>query len=278
MSGGALRMKRSRPSSTTARSSSWPRTGTKSGMGSIGRTRYAPIPARMSFCCAGTRPARSSAHTRRMYVGRRRTMSTCCVLSFGTRIRLAIVDVSLREPCPKRAQGGSQGRIAIGSPERDDVLGLAVGNAAQFDGWRRVGRHPFGFLQRRANVLGGDGLLVRREDEPCRGSSGREAGEIDDRGRHERAVRHDDLATVVGPQLRRAEGDLLDRAAVSGDLYRVPDAERPLDQDPHAGEEVLEDVLYREADEQTNDAERGEEPAEGVPGIDRDYRDDAEGE
>src|SRR5438094_1694031 len=229
----------------------------------------------MSFCCAGTRPSRSSAHTKRMYVGRRRTMSTTSVMSFGTRMRLANVDLSLREPCPKRAQGGSEGRIAIGSPERNDVLSFAVGNAAQLDRWRRLGRHPLGFLQRRANVLGGDGLLVRGEDEPCRGSSGREAGEIDDRGRHERAVRHDDLATVVGAQLRRAEGDLLNRAAVSGDLYRVPDPERPLDQDPYAGEEVLEDVLQREADDQTNDAERGEDPAEGGAGVDRHDREDA---
>src|SRR5437870_12137077 len=151
----------------------------------------------MSFCCAGTRPSRSSAHTKRMYVGRSRTMSTTAVMSFGTRMRLANVDLSLREPCPKRAQGGSEGRIAIGSPERNDVLSLAVGNAAQLDRWRRLGRHPLGFLQRRANVLGGDGLLVRGAAEPSRGSSCPDAGAIDDSGRHERSVRHEDLAACV---------------------------------------------------------------------------------
>jgi hypothetical protein len=44
---------------------------------------------------------------------------------------------------------------------------------------------------------------------------------------------------------------------------------------PHAREEVLEDVLKREADDEADHAERGEDPTERVAGIDRDDRENA---
>ena len=70
-------------------------------------------------------------------------------------------------------------------------------------------------------------------------------------------------------ELRGPEGDLFDDAGVARDLDRVADAERPLDEHPDAGEEVLEDVLEREADDDPHHAERGEDPAERALGVDR---------
>src|SRR3989440_1701430 len=243
MSGGALRIKRSSPGSTTARSSSWPSTGTKSGIRSMGKKRYAPIPARMSFCCAGTRLSRSSAHTKRMYVGNRRMRSTTSAMSFGARMRLANTHVPLRETCPKRADRLSQRRFSIRGPERDQVLRLTVRNATKLDRRRGLGRDPVSLGESRANVLGGDRLLVSRQNKNCGGPPRRKAGQVDDRRRHERPVRNDDLTAVVGPELCRAERDSYHRACVAGDLDAVADPEGTLDKDPDAGEEVLEDVL-----------------------------------
>src|SRR5438093_4912933 len=205
MSAGALRMKRSRPRITTARSSSCPSTGTKSGMRSFGKKRYAPNTARMCFCCAGTRPSRRSAQTRRMYVGRRRMRSTTSAMSFGARMRLANTHVSLREPCPKRAKCLSERRIAVGRPERNEILVLAVGHAAELNGRRRLRSDPLCLRERRAYVFRGDYLLVSRKYKPCGGAPRRKTRQIHDRRSHERAVRDDHLATVIGSQLRRAE-------------------------------------------------------------------------
>src|SRR2546423_275065 len=72
---------------------------------------------------------------------------------------------------------------------------------------------------------------------------------------HECPVRHDDLTTVVGPELRRTKRDLLDSAGVTGHLDAVADPERTLDEDPYAREEVLEDVLRREPDDDPDDTE-----------------------
>src|ERR671934_828206 len=109
----------------------------------------------MSFCCAGTRPSRRSAQTRRIYVGKRRMRSTTSATSFGARILLANVDLSLREPCPQRAKGLGHCGIAIGGPEREKVLRLPVGHAAQLDRRRRLRHDAGGLREGRADLLGG---------------------------------------------------------------------------------------------------------------------------
>src|SRR6267143_1522332 len=262
-------MKRSRPRSTTAKSSSWPSTGTKSGMRSIGKKRYAPIPTRMSFCCAGTRPSRRSAHTNRMYVGRRRMMSTTSPMSFGARMRLANMDSPLRKTCPERTQRLSEGRISIRGPERDDVLRLALRHAAKVDRRRRLGRYAVGLCERGADVLRGYRFLIGRQDEHGGSPPCWETRQVRDRRCHEGSVRHDDLAAVLGAELRRSERDSRARARITGDLDGVADPERPLDEDPDACEEVLENVLGRQPDHDADDAERREDPGKGTLRVDR---------
>src|SRR5207249_11568063 len=68
--------------------------------------------------------------------------SITSLMSLGARMRLANMDLSLREPCPKRAQRGSEGRITVRGPEGHEVLGLTVGHAPQLDRRRRLGRYP----------------------------------------------------------------------------------------------------------------------------------------
>src|SRR5438067_833585 len=195
--------------------------------------------------------------------------SITSLMSLGARMRLANMDLSLREPCPKRAQRGSEGRITVRGPEGHEVLGLTVGHAPQLDRRRRLGRYPVRLEEGRADLLGGDGLLVRRKHEPGGGPARREAGQVDDRGCHEGPVRHDDLPAVVGAQLRGPERDLFHRSAIPAHLDAVPDPKRPLDEDPHPREKVLENVLQREADHDANDAERCQDPSERALGVDR---------
>src|SRR5213594_194187 len=267
MSAGALRMKRSRPRSTTARSSSCPSTGTKSGMRSIGKKRYAPIPARMSFCCAGTRPSRRSAQTRRMYVGRRRIRSTTSAMSFGARMRLATLDISLREACPQSRDGAGKRRIAVRRPKRHEIPRLPVRDASQLDRGRRCNRHSFGLREGRADVFSRNRLLIGGQHEPGGGAARRKAREVHDRSDHECPIRNDELTTIVRAELRRPKRDLVDGADVTGDLDGVADPERSLDEDPHSREEVLQDVLERESDHETDDAERRQDPAERVSRV-----------
>ncbi len=106
----------------------------------------------------------------------------------------------------------------------------------------------------------------------------REPREVHHRLRHEVAVRHDHLPSVVGAQQRRAERHFLDEPGVAVDVDRVADPERPLDEHPHAGEEVAQDVLEREADDDPDHAERGEDPAERALGVDREDDEDPEGD
>src|SRR5436853_168235 len=87
-----------------------------------------------------------------------------------------------------------------------------------------------------------------------------------------------DLAAIVGPQLSGAEGYFLDRTAIPRDLDHVADAERPLHENPNPSEEVLEDVLQGETDNEADDTERREDPAKGVAGVDRDDRENADGD
>src|SRR5436190_19528228 len=209
----------------------------------------------MSFCCAGTRPSRRSAHTRRMYVGSRRMRSTTSPMSFGARMRLANADIPLREPCPKRAQRLRKGRLSICGPERDRLLRLARGHAPKLDGRRRLRRDPLDLFKSRADILGRNGPLVRRQHENGGRAPRGKTGQVHDRRRHECPVRHDDLTTIVGPELSRTKRDLLDRAGVTGHLDAVADPEWTLNEDPYAGKEVLEDVLGREPDDDAHDAE-----------------------
>src|SRR5438067_12091796 len=102
--------------------------------------------------------------------------SMTAVVSLGARMRLAKMDLSLREPCPKRAQRGSEGRITVRGPEGHEVLGLTVGNARQLDRRRRLGRYPVRLEEGRADLIGGDGLLVRRQHKPGGRPARREAG------------------------------------------------------------------------------------------------------
>src|SRR6266480_4287952 len=95
--------------------------------------------------------------------------STTSPMSFGARMRLANADISLREPCPKSAQGLSEGRIATRGPERDQVLGLAVGHATKLDGGRWLRRDAVDLRQCGADVIGCDRFLVGWQDEPCGG-------------------------------------------------------------------------------------------------------------
>src|SRR5581483_1732212 len=263
-SGGALRMNQSRPRTSTAMSSSWPITGMKSGMMSSGNARYAASAPRTAFCDIGTRGSRASAHTRRAYAGSFLTVSTASFTLRGRWIPLATVDFPLREPCPQRAYGGRRHRVAVRSPERHEVMRLSVGHAPELDGRLWVGADPGKVGEGRADLVRGGRPLAVVDDEPERAATRREARHVHDRRVHEHAVRHDDLAVVRGPQHRRAERDLLDDAGLTGDLDRVPDAEGPLDQDPDAGEEVLEDVLQRQPHDDAEHAERGEDPAERV--------------
>ncbi len=96
--------------------------------------------------------------------------------------------------------------------------------------------------------------------------------------RHEGRVRHDDLAAVLRAKLGRPERDLPHLAGVRTDLDRVADPERPLDEHPDTGEEVLQDVLQREADHDANDAERREDPAERALGVDGEHTQDPDRE
>src|SRR5713101_6648986 len=102
--------------------------------------------------------------------------STTSPMSFGARMRLANTDIPLREACPKRAQRLSQGRLAIGGPERDQIPRLAISHAAKFHGGTWLGRDSFRLSEGRADVLRCHGLFVRRQDEPCGRSPRREPG------------------------------------------------------------------------------------------------------
>src|SRR2546425_13135839 len=95
-----------------------------------------------------------------MYVGRRRITSTTSATSFGGRIPLATVHLSLRKTCPKRGEGASQGRVPVRGPEGHEVLGLAVLNASQLELRGRLGRDAFGLRQNRAHVIGADRGLI----------------------------------------------------------------------------------------------------------------------
>src|SRR5438270_9215857 len=275
-SGGAFRMNQSRPKISTARSSSSPITGMKSGMRSSGNTRYAAIPASTAFCSSGTRGSRARPHTRRAYVGSLRAVSIASPIDRGRLMPLATVDLPLREPCPQCRDRRRRRRITVGRPERDQVVRLALGDAAELDRRSWFTRDAGGFLQRGAYLVGADRLLAIVDDEPERAAPCRKAREVHDGARHEHRVRHDDLAVVRRLQHRRAERDLLDDAGLATAPDGFADAEGPLHQDPDAGEEVLEDVLKREADDEADHAERGEDPAEGVPGVDREHAEDPE--
>ena len=69
-------------------------------------------------------------------------------------------------------------------------------------------------------------------------------------------VRHQHLDVVGRAQLRRAHADVLDHALLVLDLDRVADAERAFQQQVHAAEEVLQDVLDGQAEGQTDRAQR----------------------
>src|SRR2546426_1687512 len=146
-----------------------------------------------------------------MYVGRRRITSTTSATSFGGRIPLATVHLSLRKTCPKRGEGAGQGRVPVRGPEGHEVLGLAVLNASQLELRGRLGRDAFGLRQNRAHVIGADRGLIGggrepRRDAARRGSCGGYHGP-----RHERAGGGNDLTAVVGPGPRRAGSGLLHR-------------------------------------------------------------------
>src|SRR2546430_2493277 len=223
----------------------------------------------MSFCCAGTRPSRRSAHTRRIYVGRRRMRSTTSAMSFGARMRLANTNIPLRKTCPERAQRLSEGCISIRGPERDEILRFAIRHAAQLERRGRFGRYPVGLREGSADLLCRYRLLVGRQNEHSGCSPRWKTRQVRDCRRHEGSVWHDHLTAVLSVELRRSERDSLDCSRVAGDLDAVADPERTLDEDPDACEEVLENVLGRQPDDDAHDTEGSQDPCEGTLGVDR---------
>ena len=63
------------------------------------------------------------------------------------------------------------------------------------------------------------------------------------------AVRYDQEIARLGADLRRAPGNLVHHAVLTGDVNPVADAKRFLDLDRKAGEQIAERVLQREADD-----------------------------
>src|SRR4029079_8810662 len=195
-SAGAFRMNQSSPKMRTARSSSSPITGMKSGMTSIGKARYAAIPPSTSFCCVGTRGSRARPHTRRAYVGSLRATSIASPMLRGRFMPLATVYLPLRESCPQRRDRGGSHHIAVGRPKTNQVVRAAVRDGAQLDVRRRLLRHAGSLRERITDVVGRDRLLSIVDDEPQRAAPEREPREIGHGARHEDAVRDDDLPAV----------------------------------------------------------------------------------
>src|SRR6266542_5413962 len=227
------------------------------------------MPARTSFWLIGTRGSRASAQTRRAYVGILRIVSSASFASRGGRSPLATVHLTLRETCPQRHDRRGKRGLALRGPERDQIVRLAVGDAAQLDAGRRILDDPRRLRQCRADLVGADGLLALSDNQPERRAARREAREVDDQGRHEGAVRHDDLTAIRRAEHGRAERDLLNEARAASDLDGVADEEGALDEHPDPSKEVLEDVLEGEAQDDPEHAERGEDPTEGAARIDR---------
>src|SRR2546426_1462043 len=146
-----------------------------------------------------------------MYVGRRRITSTTSATSFGGRIPLATVHLSLRKTCPKRGEGAGQGRVPVRGPEGHEVLGLAVLNASQLELRGRLGRDAFGLRQNRAHVIGADRGLIGGEGGARRAPARRGSGGGHDGRRHERGVGGKELPGALGAGPRAAGRDLLAR-------------------------------------------------------------------
>src|SRR5207253_8739811 len=131
--------------------------------------------------------------------------STTSPTSFGGRKPLATMHFSLREPCPERLERAGKRRRLVVSPERHEVLRLAVPDAAELDLRGRVGRDPPCLRQRSTHIFRADRRRTSGKHEPCADAPCGKAREVYDRRGHECPVRDDDLAPVGGPQLRGAE-------------------------------------------------------------------------
>src|SRR5438477_570071 len=178
---------------------------------------------------------------------------------------LATVDLPLRELCPQRRDSRGAGCLAVGRPERHQVVRLAVGHAAQFDRGLRFARDARRLLDRGAYLVGTDRLLVVVDDEPERAAPRWEPREVHDRAGHEHRVRDDDLTVIRGLQHRGAERDLLHHARLPTDLDGVADAERPLDENPYPGEKVLQNVLQRQPHDRILEFIRERIASQGYP-------------
>src|SRR5438034_5720082 len=110
--------------------------------------------------------------------------STTSATSFGGRMPLATVHLSLRETCPKSGERAGERGVAIGGPEAHQVLRLAILNASQLDLRRRLGGDALRLPERRTHVLGGDGI-VGANREPGGDPPRREAREVHDSRGHE---------------------------------------------------------------------------------------------
>src|SRR6266545_7255381 len=125
----------------------------KSGMMSIGNARYAAIAPSTSFCSRGTRESRARSHTKRAYVGSLRAVSTASFTLRGRLNRSATVDLPLRVPCPERLHRCGCGGLAIRRPERDQIVRLSIGHAAQLHRWLRLVRKTGHISERGGHVV-----------------------------------------------------------------------------------------------------------------------------
>ena len=103
-------------------------------------------------------------------------------------------------------------------------------------------------------------------------------GVVLDRGLHDGGVRDDDLLLVEGAGDGRPDSHLVHPHEAALDLEHVARLDRSLEEQDHPGDEVLRDVLHREADADGEDRagreEGGEADAEGVEGEAEPHRED----